>query len=228
MHRRGLRSAVYLILVGLGVVVTVGAAAPAGPLRVDTWDTYPIGPLDLSGTWRWYPVTERPTFKHPPAIVVDNGRRALRLVTDAEPMRIGRPLSLDVKDKPRLVWEWKPLILPEGGDVRDRRRNDQTARVMLTFEGLKILAYVWDTQAPVGTEARPDEFEIFDRVLIVVRSGGQGVGEWSAQRRDVYEDYRRVFGEAPGKLKWLGLESHSNDTRTRSSALFGSIRFEAR
>jgi hypothetical protein len=228
LQRRSLCSAVCLILVGLGVVVTVGAAAPGDPLRLDTWDALQTGPLDLSGTWRPYPVTERHTFKHPPTIVVDNGRRALRLVTDGEPMRIGRAMSLDVKDKPRLVWEWKPLVLPEGGDVRDRRRNDQTARVMLTFEGLKILAYVWDTQAPVGTEARPDELEIFQRVLIVVRSGEQGVGKWSEQRRNVYEDYRRVFGEAPGKLKWLGLESHSNDTRTRSSALFGAIRFDAR
>jgi hypothetical protein len=215
---------VCLILAGL----VVGAAAPAGQLRVDTWAAHPVGPLDLSRTWRTYPSTDRPTFKHPPAIIVDNGRRALRLATDGEPMRIGRALSLDVKDKPRLVWEWKPLVLPEGGDVRDRRRNDQAARVMLIFDGLKILAYVWDTQAPIGTEARPDELEIFQRVLIVVRSGGQGVGEWSEQRRDVYEDYRRVFGEAPGPLKWLGLESHSNDTGTRSSALFGSIRFETR
>ena len=228
MHPRGSRSAVCLILVGLAVVVSAGAAAPAGPLRVDTWDAQETGPLDLSGTWRSYPVTERATFKHPPTIVVDSGRRALRLETDGEPMRIGRTLSLDVKGKPRLVWEWKPLILPEGGDVRDPRRNDQAARMMLTFEGLKILAYVWDTQAPVGTEARPDELELFQRVLIVVRSGGQGVGEWRAERRDVYEDYRRVFGAAPGKLKWLGVESHSNDTRTRSSALFGSIRFESR
>jgi hypothetical protein len=215
------------VITGLAIALSLGAG-PAGALRIDTWDASRAGPIDLSGAWRPYPFTDRTTFKQPPAIVLDNGRAALRLATDGEAMRLGRTLNLNVKRRPRLVWEWKPLTLPERGDARDLRRNDQAARVMLTFEGMKVLAYVWDTEAPVGTEARPDEFEIFERVLIVVRSGSDGLGEWHAERRNVYEDYRRVFGEEPRRLKWLGLESHSNDTRTRSAALFGAVRFEAR
>ena len=227
LDRPRLGSGLRLILAGLAAAVALGAG-PVGALRVDNWESYPAGVLDLSGTWRPYPPTERFTFKHPPAIVVDGGRPALRLTTEGEAMRVGRTLSLDVKEKPRLVWEWKPLVLPDGGDVRNRRRNDQAARVMLMFEGMKVLSYVWDTQAPIGTEARPDELEIFERVLIVVRSGGDGLGRWSAQDRDVYEDYRRVFGGEPRPLKWIGFESHSNDTRSRSSALFGPVRFESR
>ena len=82
---------------------------------------------------------------------------------------IGRGLKIDLAVTPWLSWEWKALVLPDGGDVRDPRRNDQAGRVMVVFEGMKGILYVWDTTAPIGTEARPDEFELFRRVLVVVR-----------------------------------------------------------
>jgi hypothetical protein len=143
-------------------------------------------------------------------------------------MRIGRNVRIDLKHTPWLEWDWKALVLPGHGDVRERKRNDQAARVMLMFEGMKGILYVWDTTAPPGTEVRPDELEIFDRALVVVRSGPGEVGRWTRERRNVAADYRRIFGEAPRAIKWVGFESHSNDTRTRSAALFGAASFEPR
>jgi len=209
-----------------GALVT-GAAA-RGAMRVDNWDALAPGPVDLS-VWRVYPFTQSANFKVPPAIVLDDGRRVLRLRTESEAMRIGRPMKIDLKVTPWLAWEWKALELPEQGDVRESTRNDQAARIMLMFEGMKGILYVWDTMAPVGTESRPDELDIFDRVLIVVRSGSSdGVGRWTRERRDVLADYRRIFGDAPRPIKWVGFEAHSNDTRSHSTALFGAVSFEPR
>jgi Protein of unknown function (DUF3047) len=210
----------------VAVVLTLGAG-PATMVRVDSWNTSPPGPLDLSGMWRRYPA-ERTPFKHPPTIAQDEGRAVLQLTTDSEAMRIGRTLKVDLKETPWLVWEWKPLVLPEGGDVRDPKRNDQAARVMVAFEGMKGLLYVWDTTAPVGTEVQPDELELFQRVLIVLRSGPGGLGRWSRERRNVFDDYRRLFGEEPPPIKLIGVESHSNDTSTRTSARFRDIHFQRR
>ena len=149
-----------------GALLT-GAAAK-GSLRVDNWDALGAGPLDLS-VWRVYPFTQSPQFKDPPAIVESDGRRALLLRTEGEAMRVGRPVKVDLKATPWLAWEWKALDLPVHGDVREPKRNDQAARIMLMFEGMKGILYVWDTASPVGTESRPDDLDIFDRVLIVVR-----------------------------------------------------------
>ena len=41
-----------------------------------------------------------------------------------------------------LVWEWKALLLPAGGDVRYPRRNDQVARLMLLFGGMRVTGLV--------------------------------------------------------------------------------------
>jgi hypothetical protein len=80
----------------------------------------------------------------------------------------------------------------------------------------------------VGTEARPDEFSLFQRVLIVVRSGSREAGRWFRERRNVYEDYRRLFEGEPPPIKLVGVESHSNDTKTRTSVRFGRLHFDAR
>lgn len=216
---------VRLTLALLAGALLLGAAA-RGAIRIDNWDATASGPVDLS-VWRVYPFTQSAKFKEPPAIVLDEGRRALRLHAEGEAVRIGRAFKVDPNATPWLTWEWKALALPEG-DVRDAKRNDQAARIMLMFEGMKAILYVWDTVAPVGTEVRPDEFEIFDRVLIVVRSGSADLGLWLRERRDVAADYRRVFGEAPRRIKWIGFESHSNDTKSQSGALFGAVSFEPR
>jgi hypothetical protein len=221
VHRTA-RIALALVVLGL----TLGAG-PGSTVRVDNWDAYPVGPLDLSAEWRPYP-PERTAFKQPPTIVQDDGRRVLQLATAGEAMRIGRTLQIDPKQTPWLVWEWKVLMLPEGGDVRRVRRNDQAGRVMVVFEGMKGLQYVWDTTAPVGTEARPDEFSLFQRVLIVVRSGPREAGRWFRERHNVDEDYRRLFEGEPPPIKLVGVESHSNDTSTRTSVRFGRLHFDAR
>ncbi|MBI1736647.1 MAG: DUF3047 domain-containing protein [Candidatus Rokubacteria bacterium] len=215
------------VLLAVALVAMLGSG-PAGGVRVDDWDSRAPGPLELGETWRTYPFYDKGIVAQPPAIVLDDGRRALRLATENEAIRVGRPMKIDVRATPWLVWEWKPLVLPDRGDARDQRRNDQAARVMIVFEGMKAIAYLWDTSAPVGAEVEPDLLEMFQRVLIVVRSGTDGVGRWDRQRRNVYEDYVRVFGEEPRSTNWVGFESHSNDTRTRSAALFGAASFEPR
>jgi len=219
------------VLARVTLVLLAGAlltgAATTAPVRVDNWEALGLGPVDLS-VWRVYPFTQSPKFKEPPAIVTDDGRRALLMRTDSEAMRVGRPVKVDLRQTPWLTWEWKALDLPAHGDVRERKRNDQAARIMLMFEGMKGILYVWDTVSPVGTESRPDELDIFDRVLIAVRSGPEGLGRWTRERRDVLADYRRVFGEAPRAIKWVGFEAHSNDTHSRSAALIGAVSFEPR
>ena len=213
------------VALGLLLLTTVAIAAP-GSLRIDDCSARKPGPLELGEVWKTYPFQEKPVFKEPPAIVEHEGRRVLRLATQSEAMRVGRSMKIDVKQTPWLAWEWKPLVLPEGGDVRNKKLNDQVARIMVIFEGMKAVTYVWDSTAPVGTTAQPDGFELFQRAFVVVRSGANGLGGWHRERRNVDADYRRAFGSAPKAVSFVGFESHSNDTRTRTAALFGSASWE--
>jgi hypothetical protein len=210
--------------------LTSCAAVLAAPLvasaqRIDTWAAH-TGLLDLSRDWQRYPGASPGPLKTPPIVITEQGRSVLRLETDHESVAIWRPVQIEPAAAWRLAWEWRVLKLPEGGDVRVPTRNDQAARVMVLFEGMKAIIYVWDTTAPVGTVVRPETFEPLDRVLMVIRSGRSLAGHWLRERREVYQDYRRQFGETPRRVKAVGLESHSDDVAGQSKVEFGAIGFE--
>jgi hypothetical protein len=218
-----------VIAIVLLTAMAAGAQpAPLTPGRLDTWATAAEGPF-VSPEWQRYPGSAPPALKFPPTVVVDAGRPVLEIKTENESVKLGRAVRIDVAKTPRLVWEWKAVVLPQGGDVRQPRRNDQAARVVVVFEGLIAILYVWDTTAPVAVEVQPDTLgDLGRRALIVIRSGPAGVGQWHRETRDVQEDYVRLFGGAPGPVQWVGLESHSDDVHSHSTARFGLIRFEGR
>jgi len=123
----------------------------------------------LPATWSFYGREPQLTFA--PAVVVDEGRRALWLKTEHYSVRLARKTDVDVSQAPVLHWQWKAVTLPEQGDIRGEIR-DQVARIVLMFPPRyrpRMLGYVWDTRAPVGTEAHTKQ-TMLDRWLVVVRS----------------------------------------------------------
>jgi hypothetical protein len=108
----------------IGIVLLMPAVARPEPAiqtmgELTPWMTAREGPF-VSPDWRPYPGATRPTLKFPPAVVMDGGRPVLELRTVDESIKIGRPVRIDVARTPRMVWEWKAIVLPEGGDVRSR------------------------------------------------------------------------------------------------------------
>src|SRR5229473_3140721 len=193
-----------------------------------------VGVLPVSGPGKWKIYSSMKVFKHPPSIVIDENRRALLLKTDHETMAIGRSIHADIATTRILVWDWKPLVLPAGGDVREHaaKRNDQVARVVVwfdasLFDARRAIAYIWDSSAPAGTIIR-DRGPHAERVLVVVRSGSSGLGAWHHETRNVYQDYRDIFRDEPTQLLAITLESHSDDVASQSEVLFGRVQFRAR
>ena len=84
------------------------------------------------------------------------------------------------------------------------------------------LTYVWDGQLPVGTVlpyARSARIR-YD----VVESGAAHAGQWLRYERNVLDDYRRVFGEAPtGHITSVGVLTDSDDLKNHAEAWYGDI-----
>jgi hypothetical protein len=123
--------------------------------------------------------------------------------------------------------------LPAGGDARRKESDDQAAQVYVTFPRFpaalrsRIIGYVWDTRAPVGTVVKSEAGR--PATYIVVRSGDAQAGRWLIETRDVLADYRSLFGEEPGEdARVLSLAIDSNDTRSGAEAYVGTIFFRAR
>jgi hypothetical protein len=61
--------------------------------------------------------------------------------------------------------------------------------------------------------------------MIVAESGRDRVGEWHEVTRNIIEDYRRAFGEEPGKITAIGIMTDTDNTGDNAHAWYGDIEF---
>jgi hypothetical protein len=163
-------------------------------------------------------------------IVHDDGRVALRLRSARASFALYRDLVLDLRRYPLLRWSWKAVRLPTGGDAREEPSDDQVAQiyvVMLRWPfprvNSDVLGYLWDTRAPSGTRVtRPRAANVRS---IVVETGYQQLGLWVREERDVYQDYRELFGRQPARIGKIALMTDSNDTGSESEVLIDDLVF---
>lgn len=50
--------------------------------------------------------------------------------------------------------------------------------------------------------------------IVILRSGPQKKDKWYEESIDFYEDYKRFFGEEPGKVQGIGILSSSDATKS--------------
>ena len=222
-----MRRLIGLTLTGL----LVAGPALAGPAVVlEDWTTQPLGARGIPAGWRGQ-TWGRPAYDL--TVELDGAARVLRLRSRDEGSTITKEIrgQVDLRATPILEWRWKAVELPAGGDSRRRAEDDQAAQLFVVwprspeFLRSRILGYVWDTAAPVGTVARSEKTGTV--TYIVIRSGPADLGRWVTQRRNVLEDYRRIFGEEPEAPGAIALAIDTNDTHTRAESFMGPIRFTA-
>jgi len=84
--------------------------------------------------------------------------------------------------------------------------------------------YVWANEAPVDKIIRNPHT---GRVrMIVVQSGAGGAGKWQSYSRNVREDYKRAYGEYPGKMLSYGVLTDTDNTGENVEAWYGDIVFK--
>jgi hypothetical protein len=63
--------------------------------------------------------------------------------------------------------------------------------------------------------------------MVVASSGASGVGAWQTLSRNVVEDYKRAFGEEPGKLTGVAVLTDTDNTGEKTESWYGDIQFQA-
>ena len=61
--------------------------------------------------------------------------------------------------------------------------------------------------------------------MIVVESGPQKVGTWIDEERNLYEDYKKAFGDEPPMINGVAIMSDTDNTKERAVAYYGDITF---
>jgi hypothetical protein len=196
----------------------------------------------------WKPLT----FKKIPKLttyelVKDGAHVVVKAMSDASASGLTKAVRIDPKEFPIVRWRWKVENLLQKSDATRKDGDDYPARLYITFEydpekvsfGKKLkykagqalfgdipigaISYVWETKAQVGAII-DNAYTDFVK-MVVVESGPSQIGLWVDESRNIYDDYKRAFGEEPPMINGIAIMSDTDNTKERAIAYYGDIVF---
>jgi len=169
------------------------------------------------------------------ALVEEDSVQVLRMRSNSSSFSLQKDVEINLKQTPFLVWQWKVTELPDGGDFRKKTANDQAAQLLVVFRWAffrkEVIAYIWDSTAPKGTtgDDPSSSYVPFLTVkMVVIESGGGERGRWITETRNVAEDYKKLFGDAPDKVVGVRIQINSQHTKSQAESYWRSVVLKAR
>mgnify|MGYP001618307722 FL=1 len=86
------------------------------------------------------------------------------------------------------------------------------------------LMYIWENRVPKGTVI--PNLHTSRIKMVVAESGRDKLGKWWEQSHNVYEDFKRAFGEPPGRIIAIGIMTDTDNTGDNVHAYYGDIVFK--
>lgn len=228
---------ILLLLCPLTLVppMATGQSDSGRVVVLDDFEPYELGGLPVRWSYlhdrNLVPISEkymRPNERF--TVVADGDNRVLRVQTEGEAVHLTLPNGSDgmdwrLSDLPVLAWDWRAISLPNGAREDNDSLNDSAAALYVVFslEGFlvkrpKTIKYVYSSVLPEGTIVS------YGKLKVVVVSSGAADG-WKSVQRNIVEDYRNVFGEAPpDRPLSIRLWGDSDNTGERAVADFDNIR----
>ena len=153
-------------------------------------------------------------------------------------------LDVDPQVTPTITWRWKAMDLAP----TEASPDDSPVRIVVSFSGdldqlpfsdrifynnfrlftgqqlpYAALMYIWGSRTPKeGITPNP----LTSRVkILVVENGREKLKTWQVISRNVREDFKRAFGEEPGKIISVGILTEDDDAELGMEAYYGDITF---
>ncbi|MDA0738616.1 MAG: DUF3047 domain-containing protein [Nitrospirae bacterium] len=198
----------------------------------------------------WEPLNFDKIPKHTSyQLVKDHETVVVKATSKQSSSGLTRKITINPKEFPVVQWRWKVDNILQAGDVTKKEGDDYPARLYITFEydSRKVgffekarfelvklaygqypptgaINYIWESHSPIGTIV-PNPYTDYVQ-MIVIQSGTQRVGEWVIEERNVYEDYKKAFGEEPTNISGVAIMTDTDNTKESATAYFGDIVFK--
>src|SRR5262249_7032097 len=235
--------------VALSIMITVvlPALAQDGP-HIVPFSSDKAG-SKLPGGWEVMRINPRKKLTEY-ELVEDGGTVVLHAASNVCSSGLAQRMAVDLDKTPVVEWRWKIAHLIDGADMETARGEDSPARIVITFDGdinklpvneratasvakslsgqelpYATLMYVWANDGPMDRIIRNPHTG--RARMIVVQSGPAGVGKWLTYSRNVRDDFKRAFGENPGRMLTYGVLTDSDNTGESAEAWYGDIVFGA-
>ena len=249
-----LRVSYLIVSIACFVLVGINLGGPER-LQAESPTTLEIGTFSAvtpGGPWPngWKSLTFQKIPQHTTyRFVKDGDRVAVKAASQASSSGLTKEILIDPKEYPIIQWQWKVSNILKAGNVAKKEGDDYPARIYVTFQydsakvglfgkakyeaakliygqypPLGAINYIWESRAPVGT-AVPNPYT--DQVhMIVVESGTAKLNTWITEERNVYEDYKRTFGQEPPMISGVAIMTDTDNTGEAAEAYYGDIVFK--
>ena len=200
--------------------------ALAASAKADTLPVALFSAGDLSG-WESHSFRDETRYD----IVQLDGTKVLRAESNASASGLVKKLRVNLRHTPFLNWRWKVDGVLDGVDEQAKIGDDFAARIYLIVSGGLLfwrtfaMNYVWSNQQSVSS-AWPNPFTD-NAMMIAVRSGADQAGRWVSEKRDVRQDFRRVFGREVETIDAVALMTDTDNSGGHARAYYGDIFFSS-
>jgi Protein of unknown function (DUF3047) len=185
-------------LVAVVLLLVLAVSAWAADVVIDDWKSQKVGAHGIPDGWLGGQTWGLP--QHDMTIEENEGHRVLHLKSKIESSTIRRDIRgrVNLKETPILEWSWKVITLPKNGDCRKKATDDQAAQLYIVWPRFpeavrsQIIGYIWDSTAPAGSIVKSEKTSTV--TYVVLRSGAADLGKWITERRNVLEDYKKIYG----------------------------------
>lgn len=176
-----------------------------------------------------------------------NGKVVIKAESNQAASGLIRRVEIDPEEYPVMRWSWRAENILEKGDVTEKSGDDYPARIYVTFDydignlrwwdrtrlravrtfygdvPTRAINYIWESRAEVGTIIPNPYSDLV--VMVVVESGEENLGAWVKHERNIYEDYKNIYGKEPPKINSIAIMTDTDDTGETAVAYYGDIKF---
>jgi hypothetical protein len=191
------------------------------------------------------------TFRKIPAktrytVIQEGDNYIVKAESHASASGLYKGLDLDPKVYRIISWRWKVDNILTKGDARRKEGDDYPARVYVAFQydarnatlwertsygaykliygeypPKRVINYIWDNRLPKGTAI--DNAYTDQAKMIAVESGAENVGRWVLEERNLYADYKRLFGAEPPRIAGIAVMTDTDNTGESAVAYYDDI-----
>jgi hypothetical protein len=238
---------ILCVLTGVLALVFSGNAFCLDIIEVGKFSAATVGQGLPDG---WKPLAFKKIEKHTTyTLVKEDNAVVVKAVAEASASGLTREMKIHPKEYPVVQWRWKVSNILKKGDVHRKEGDDYPARIYITFEydpgklsfyekakyeairllygeypPLAAINYIWENKASIGTMV-PNPYT--DRVMMfVVESGPSKLNQWVNEERNIFEDYKKAFGQEPPMISGIAIMTDTDNTGESATAYYGDILFK--
>ncbi len=180
------------------------------------------------------------------SLVTEDGVVVLRAIAHGSASGLAFKTEFDPHQFPMLSWRWKVAKgIPDANNA-DSTKEDSPLRVIVHFDGdtsklsakdarasstakfasgralpYAMLMYIWGNQVALDSITTSAHYSHIK--MLAVSVDDKGVGKWQSFTRNLVDDYKRAFGEDPGKVISIDLLTDTDNTNEEAEAFYGDI-----